>query len=105
MLMIHGEKAKWLDMPLFIGEFGSPWLLKPLYARDMAVDGALKAMEESFISNAYWDFSVKDVDAWNEEDFSLIDGKGKPRGLEVNVRPYVRRLRGALVHHNINSLS
>lgn len=95
MLMIQQEKAKLLRMPLFIGEFGSPWGMQPFYSRDLAVDSALKAMEENFVSNAYWDFSVKDVNAWNGEDFSLIDRNGNPRGLGVNVRPYVRQLRGA----------
>lgn len=95
MLMIQQEKAKYLRMPIFIGEFGSPWGMQPFYSRDLVVDSALEAMEENFVSNAYWDFSIKDVNIWNGEDFSLIDKNGKPRGLDVNVRPYVRCLRGS----------
>ncbi len=105
LLMIQQEKARYLSMPLFIGEFGSPWGLQPFYARDLAVNAALKAMENNFISYAYWDFSVKDVDVWNEEDFSLIDKKGKPRGLGVNVRPYVRRLKGAPIFQSFDQLT
>ncbi len=66
----------------------------PFYARDMAVNDALKELEKSFVSNAYRDFSVKDVDIWNEEDYSLMDKRVNPRGLDVNVRSYVRNLRG-----------
>jgi endoglycosylceramidase len=105
LLMVHQEKAKYLHMPLFIGEFGSPWGMQPFYARNMAVDNALKAMEKDFVSNAYWDFSVRDVAVWNEEDYSLIDEEGRPRGLGVNVRPYVRRLRGSLLCQNFDQLT
>lgn len=105
MLLVQQEKAKYLNMPLFIGEFGSPWGLQPFYARDLAVDSALEAMEENFVSNAYWDFSVKDVDVWNKEDFSLIDKIGRPRGLGVNVRPNVRRLRGAPIYQRFNQFT
>jgi endoglycosylceramidase len=105
LLMIHQEKAKYLLMPLFIGEFGSPWRMQPSYARDMAVNDALEALEKDFISNAYWDYSVKDVDVWNEEDYSLIDKKGNPRGLCVNMRPYVRRLKGSPLHQSFNQLT
>lgn len=105
LLTIHQKKAKYLHMPLFVGEFGSPWGLRPFYARNSAVGGALKAMEENFISNAYWDFSVKDVDIWNKEDYSLIDKLGAPRGLDVNVRPYVRRLRGSPVLQSFDQVT
>ena len=37
---------------------------------------------------------MKDADAWNEEDFSIIDSQGNPRGPEANVRAYVRLLNG-----------
>ncbi len=102
LLLIHQEKAKYLRMPLFVGEFGSPWRMQPFYARDMAVNDALVELEKNFVSNAYWDYSVKDVDAWNEEDYSLIDKVGSPRGLGVNVRPYVRNLRGFPLHQSFD---
>ncbi len=89
------DKARELGMPLFIGEFGAPWTMQPSYARDMSVNNALMIFEQNFVSNAYWDYSVQDVAVWNEEDFSLIDEEGNPRGLNVNVRPYVRRLNGS----------
>lgn len=87
-------KAEELGLPIFIGEFGAPWTMAPFYARNISVNNSYQVFEENFLSNAYWDYSVKDVDAWNEEDFSLIDEQGDPRGLEVNARPYVRRLNG-----------
>jgi len=59
------------------------------------VNDALENLERSFLDCAYWDLSVKDVAAWNEEDFSLIDEEGRPRGLDVNVRPFISRLRGS----------
>jgi hypothetical protein len=76
--------------------------MHPFYARDVAVNDALKELEKNFVSNAYWDYSVKDVDAWNEEDYSLIDNKGSPRGLGVNVRPYVRNLRGVPLNQSFD---
>jgi hypothetical protein len=68
----------------------------------MAVNDALEELEKNFVSNAYWDYSVKDVSAWNEEDYSLIDKIGNPRGLGVNVRPYVRNLKGFPLHQNFD---
>jgi endoglycosylceramidase len=94
MAFIHRLKAAFLGMPLFIGEYGAPWTMQPEGAREVTVDESIKAIESSFIDSAYWDYSVKDVNIWNEEDFSIIDQNEKPRGLEVNVRPYLRRLRG-----------
>lgn len=94
LLNRHEEMAEELGMPLFIGEFGAPWTTKPVSKRNELVNQALEAMETSFVDNAYWDYSVRDVNIWNGEDFSLIDEKGQYRGLEVNVRPYLRRLNG-----------
>lgn len=105
LLLIHQEKAKYLRMPLFVGEFGSPWRLQPFYARDMAVNDALEVLENNFVSCSYWDYSVEDVDAWNEEDYSLIDKTGNPRGIGVNVRPYVRSLRGIPLHQSFDRTS
>jgi endoglycosylceramidase len=104
-LTAHKAKAEELGMPLFVGEFGAPWTMEPFYARDMAVNSALEALEEGFISNAYWDYSVKDVNVWNEEDFSIIDQEGSPRGLKVNVRPYVRTLQGLPLFQSFNRFS
>jgi hypothetical protein len=103
LLKGHKETARELGLPLFIGEFGAPWSMVPSGARNMAVDDALQTMEESFIDCAYWDYSVKDVKAWNEEDFSLIDEKGLPRGLEVNVRPYLARMEGQPISQGFDS--
>lgn len=105
LLSIHEEKAKYLGMPLFIGEFGSPWKMQPFYARDMAVNDAMEVLEKNFVNSAYWDYSVKDVDAWNEEDYSLIDKIGSPRGLGVNVRPYVRNLRGIPLYQSFDRVT
>lgn len=101
----HRHKARDLGMPLFIGEFGAPWTMWPGYARNMAVDCAYRALEGDFASGAYWDFSVRDVKAWNEEDFSIIDENGAPRGLEVNVRPYLRLLRGQFISQSFHRFS
>jgi endoglycosylceramidase len=103
LLKGHQQKASELGLPLFVGEFGAPWSMEPSGARNMAVDDALQSLEASFIDCAYWDYSVKDVKAWNEEDFSLIDEKGLPRGLEVNVRPYLARLEGQPIRQSFNS--
>ena len=54
-------------------------------------DEPMKAIESCFIDSAYWDCSVKDVNIWNEEDFSIIDQNGKPRWLEVNVCHYLKK--------------
>lgn len=103
MVIIHRFKAAFLGMPLFIGEYGAPWTMQPKGARNLTVDESLKAIESSFIDSAYWDYSVKDVNIWNEEDFSIIDQDGNPRGLEVNVRPYLRRLGGIPIRQSFDS--
>ncbi len=102
LLDLQREKADELDMPLFIGEFGIPWTTNPLLGRDRQVNDVMKALEEKFISNAYWDFSVENGSVWNEEDYSLLDDEGQPRGLEVNVRPYVRRLFGSPIYQSFD---
>ncbi len=99
---LQRKKAENLGMPLFIGEFGVPWDTNPIWGRDRQVNEALGAMEEAFMSNAYWDLSVKNGSAWNEEDYSIIDDEGRPRGLDVNVRPYVQRLNGLPVLQSFN---
>ncbi|HWQ19352.1 MAG TPA: cellulase family glycosylhydrolase [Methanotrichaceae archaeon] len=101
----HKRKARELSMPLLIGEFGAPWTMWPEYARNMAVDCAYQVLEGDFASCAYWDFSVKNVKAWNEEDFSIIDENGNPRGLEVNVRPYLRLLAGQFLSQSFDRFS
>jgi endoglycosylceramidase len=102
LLEAHQEKARELSLPLFVGEFGAPWSMEPSGARNMAVDDALQSLEANFIDCAYWDYSVRDVNAWNEEDFSLIDEEGQPRGFEVNVRPYLARLEGQPISQSFN---
>jgi endoglycosylceramidase len=88
-------KARQLGMPLWIGEFGTLWDMNPPGAHDRMVDDMYKVLESGFTSNAIWDYSVKDVAAWNGEDCSLIDQNGRPRGLQEAVRPWVRRLAGS----------
>jgi endoglycosylceramidase len=95
-------KARQLGMPLLIGEFGAPWGMKPAGTHDRMLDDIYKVLEGGFTSNALWDYSVRDVDAWNEEDYSLIDRDGRPRGLDVAVRPWVRRLAGSPVSQSFD---
>ncbi len=102
LLDLQRDKADELSMPLFIGEFGVPWDIGPLWSRDGLVNDAMKALEGNFISNAYWDFSVENGSVWNEEDYSIIDDQGRSRGLEVNVRPYVQRLFGSPVYQSFD---
>jgi len=102
LLLAHQQKARELGLPLFIGEFGAPWSMQPGYSRNMAVNDALEVLEGDFVDNAYWDYSVKDVKIWNQEDFSLIDELGRPRGLEVNARPYISRLQGIPLHQRFD---
>jgi endoglycosylceramidase len=105
LLDLQKDKANELNMPLFTGEFGVPWTTNPFLGRDRQVNEAMKALEENFLSNAYWDFSVENGSVWNEEDYSLLDDKGQPRGLEVNVRPYVRRLYGSPIYQSFDPYS
>lgn len=105
LLDLQRDKAEELGMPLFVGEFGVPWDISPLWNRDRQVNDAMKALEENFISSAYWDFSVENGSVWNEEDYSIIDDHGTPRGLEVNVRPYVRRLFGSPIYQSFDPYS
>jgi endoglycosylceramidase len=103
--LLHGaarNKAKELGEPLLIGEFGAPWTVQPSWAHDVIVDAEYRAMEGGFTSNTLWDYSVRDVAGWNEEDYSIIDGSGNPRGLNVASRPYARRLGGVPVGQSFN---
>lgn len=102
LLSLQRKKADELEMPLFIGEFGIPWDTNPLWGRNRSVNEAMTALEGGFVSNAYWDFSVENGSAWNEEDYSIIDDQGRPRGLEVNVRPHVTRLGGSPVYQSFH---
>gem|GEM_PF-1031996 len=102
LLDLQSDKAEELGMPLFIGEFGVPWNVNPIWGRDRQVNEAMNALEEKFISNAYWDFSVENGSIWNEEDYSIIDDEGRPRGIDVNVRPYVRRLLGSPIYQSFD---
>lgn len=102
LLLSHQEKAKALGLPLFIGEFGAPWTMQPPYSRNMAVNDALEKLEGGYVDCAYWDFSVKDVACWNEEDFSLINEMGELRGIEVNCRPFISRLRGVPIFQHFD---
>jgi endoglycosylceramidase len=102
-LYIHKRKAMQLEIPLFIGEFGSPWTMRP--SRNKAINDAMEALENSFVNNAYWDFSVDNVASWNEENFSLIDNSSQPRGLEVNIRPYIRSLCGEPIFQKFEASS
>lgn len=105
LLDLQRKKAEELNMPLFIGEFGVPWTIWPPGSRDRQVNEAFEALEGEFVSNAYWDFSVENGSIWNEEDYSLIDDRGRVRGLEVNVRPYLRRLAGSPIYQSFNPYS
>lgn len=99
---LERNKAEELGMPMMVLEFGAPWTMKPEGTRDDMVDKCYQVLESGFTSNAMWDYSVKDVDVWNEEDFSLIDQEGNPRGLEETARPYVRRLKGTPVEQTFD---
>jgi endoglycosylceramidase len=102
LVSLQKQKADDLKMPLFIGEFGIPWDTNPIWGRDGQVNEAMAAFEGQFISNAYWDFSAENGSSWNKEDYSLIDDNGRPRGLDVNVRPYVRYLAGVPIYQYFN---
>ncbi len=95
-------KARQLGMPLWIGEFGAPWGMNPAGTHDRMLDDMYRVLESGFTSNALWDYSVRDVAAWNEEDYSLIDQNGRPRGLVEAVRPWVRRLAGSPVSQSFD---
>ncbi len=105
LLDIQRNKAKELGMPLFIGEFGTPWTAATAANRNRQINIAMDALESEFINNAYWDFSAENGSIWNEEDYSLLDNNGQPRGLEVNVRPYLRRLAGSPISQSFNPYS
>ncbi|MFB3766628.1 MAG: cellulase family glycosylhydrolase [Methanotrichaceae archaeon] len=105
LIDIQRKKAEELGMPLFIGEFGTPWAGVTADSRNRQVNTALGALEGKFIDNAYWDFSAENGSIWNGEDYSLLDDNGRPRGLEVNVRPYLRRLAGSPISQSFNPYS
>lgn len=80
----------------------APWGMNPTGTHDRMLDDMYKVLESGFTSNALWDYSVRDVAGWNEEDYSLIDQNGQPRGLKEAVRPWVRRLAGSPVSQSFD---
>ena len=105
LVNLQRKKAKELGMPIFIGEFGTPWTTITESSRNSQVNADMEALEGGFINNAYWDFSTENGSIWNGEDYSLIDDSGQPRGLEVNVRPYLCRLDGSPISQSFDPYS
>lgn len=88
------EKAGELQAPLFVGEFGvSP----EARGAERLMDLQYELLDAGFVSGTQWNYTAewtpKNKDGWNKEDFSIVDDKGKLRS-NFKLRPYPRVIAG-----------
>lgn len=83
------------DVPLFVGELGAPG---PAEDADLYVEALYGQLDLHLISGAQWVYTPgwteAAKDGWNDEDFSIVDDKGRTR---PNFRPraYPRAIAGS----------
>ena len=84
------------NVPLFIGEFGSP---EDAVDLEFFLDEFHMAMDKYQVSGTQWMFSSQWTDAnkdgWNQEDLSAVDGNGQPRRT-ARLSPYPERISGTI---------
>jgi len=88
------DQAKTWNVPLFLGEFGAPadGLRSAAY-----IDKLYTQLDASLVSAAQWNYtphwSPQKKDGWNDEDFSIVDDRGRLRPT-YRVRAYPARIAG-----------
>ena len=91
------SKAREWDVPLFLGEFGSPPSTHNALGYMRHVYDLLDGFRASGAQWSYtpgWTNATKD--GWNQEDLSIIDDKGNLRA-NFAARPYAQKVAGNLV--------
>lgn len=96
------RQAKRWGVPLFFGEFGA-------FAKttnvEVYVDKQYELMDHYFASGTQWnytpDWTEKDKDGWNDEDYSIVDNDGLMRK-NFKIRPYPRRTSGEPLEYKVN---
>lgn len=88
------QQAREWNVPLFIGEFGSP---REALGLEFFLDQFYGEMNRSLASGAQWlyapQWTEKDKDGWNAEDLSSVDDKGQARRT-YRPAPFPRRIAG-----------
>jgi endoglycosylceramidase len=87
-------KARELDAPLFVGEFGESGTMgNARWFTDYQYD----ELDTLFVSGAQWNYtpswSTSRHDGWNSEDMSIVDAEGALRS-NYRSRPYARAIAG-----------
>jgi endoglycosylceramidase len=90
---MEAKAAEW-GVPLLVGEFGIPGRAR---RAGTYVDYLYDRLDEVLASAMQWTVAPRWTpqagDGWNGEDFSLLDGFGRPRP-NYRPRPYPRRVAG-----------
>jgi endoglycosylceramidase len=90
---MNTKAASW-NVPLFVGEFGSPAGTTNGLSY---IDLLYQRLDDYQASGTYWNYTpgwtAVGKDGWNGEDFSLIDDHAQPRAT-FRYRPYARRIPG-----------
>ena len=96
---LHQQAKAW-DVPLFIGEFGSP---REALGLEFFLDSFYGQMNESMVSGTQWlyapQWTNETKDGWNAEDLSSIDDKGNARRT-YRKTPFPRRIAGTHISSN-----
>jgi hypothetical protein len=108
------------NVPVVMGEFGTPFNFDysdryeegesyvPIYSYDdkafgypasiNILDNYYEVYEKMMLSHMQWSYSIETDwlygEGWNEEDFSILDPNGNPRGEVAYSRPYPRAMSG-----------
>lgn len=90
---MRARAASW-GVPLLLGEFGAPPATDGVAGY---LDMLYRQLDDGFHSGTQWVYTPGWTDAakdgWNQEDFSIVDGKGRLRA-NFRPRPYPRRVAG-----------
>lgn len=91
--LMSGTATSW-DVPLFLGEFGSPG---PTLNGDAYIAVMYRTLDEGLWSSAQWSYTPgwteATKDGWNAEDLSIVDDQGALRS-NFRVRPALRAVSG-----------
>lgn len=88
-----GSAQSW-GVPLFVGEFGTHG---DTLGGDGYMDLQYERLDDYFASGVQWnwtpDWNEQDKDGWNDEDLSIVDGRGSLRP-NYRIRAYPRAIAG-----------
>lgn len=89
------QKADGWNMPMLLGEFGSP--ANVWNARDY-LEAHYQWLDENFVAGTQWSYTPgwtpEAKDGWNREDLSIVDDKMQLRSALFVPRPYPQKTAG-----------